>query len=82
MFLTKLGQYLGQKVFYAVCLEGTLYQSFTVSVFFCDFKTIGCRPAASVDHFTSDTLGYADLVEEQAAGDSRVVKVKKKRLLQ
>ncbi|XP_065183614.1 T-complex protein 1 subunit delta-like [Sycon ciliatum] len=38
-------------------------------------KTIGCRPVASLDHFTAETLGHADLVEEVAAGDGRILKV-------
>merc|ERR1711976_617086 len=35
----------------------------------------GCRPAASLDHFTAETLGSADLAEEVQTGDSKVVKV-------
>lgn len=38
-------------------------------------KTIGCRPAASLDHFTAEVLGGADLVEEVQAGDSKIVKM-------
>jgi len=38
-------------------------------------KTIGCRPIASLDHFTAEMLGSAELVEEVQTGDSKVVKV-------
>jgi len=38
-------------------------------------KTLGCRPAASLDHFTPDILGSADLIEEVQTGDSKVVKI-------
>jgi len=38
-------------------------------------KTIGCRPIASLDHFTPEMLGSAELVEEVQTGDSKVVKV-------
>lgn len=38
-------------------------------------KTIGCRPAASLDHFTPEVLALADLVEEVQTGGSKVVKV-------
>jgi len=38
-------------------------------------KTVGCRPAASLDHFTAESLGNADLVEEAQAGESKVVKI-------
>ena len=38
-------------------------------------KIIGCRPVASVDHFTPETLGTADLVEEIETADGKVVKV-------
>lgn len=39
-------------------------------------KILGCRPVASVDHFTPETLGTADLVEEiRTSGDDKVVKV-------
>jgi T-complex protein 1 subunit delta len=36
-------------------------------------KTINCKPIASVDHFTADRLGTADLVEED--GEAKVVKI-------
>ncbi|KAA3452582.1 T-complex protein 1 subunit delta [Gossypium australe] len=39
-------------------------------------KIIGCRPVASVDHFTPETLGTADLVEEIETADGKVVKWK------
>lgn len=38
-------------------------------------KIIGCRPVASVDHFTPETLGTAELVEEIETADGKVVKV-------
>lgn len=38
-------------------------------------KTVGCRPIASLDHFTADMLGSAELVEEVPTGDSKIVKV-------
>jgi T-complex protein 1 subunit delta len=38
-------------------------------------KTIGCRPIASLDHFSAEMLGSAELVEEVQAGDSKIVKV-------
>jgi len=38
-------------------------------------KTIGCRPIASLDHFTPEMLGSAELVEEVQTGDSKIVKV-------
>lgn len=39
-------------------------------------KILGCRPIASVDHFTPEALGYAELVEEIAtSGSDKVVKV-------
>jgi T-complex protein 1 subunit delta len=38
-------------------------------------KTLGCRPAASLDHFAAETLGAADLVEEVQAGESKIVKI-------
>merc|ERR1719391_32878 len=33
-------------------------------------KTLGCRPIASLDHFTAESLGSADLTEEIQAGSS------------
>lgn len=38
-------------------------------------KTLGIRPAASLDHFTSDILGSADLVEEKHYGTEKTVKI-------
>lgn len=38
-------------------------------------KTIGCQPVASVEGFTAEKLGSADLVEEVPTGSSRVVKM-------
>ncbi|XP_014255955.1 T-complex protein 1 subunit delta [Cimex lectularius] len=38
-------------------------------------KTLGCRPIASVDHFTPENLSSAELVEEIQTGCSRFVKV-------
>ncbi|XP_039271538.2 T-complex protein 1 subunit delta-like [Styela clava] len=38
-------------------------------------KTIGCKPIASIDHFTPDMLAAAELVEESSLGSGRVVKV-------
>jgi len=38
-------------------------------------KTIGCRPIASLDHFSAEMLGSAELVEEVQTGDSKIVKV-------
>lgn len=38
-------------------------------------KSLGCRPIASLDHFTPEALGSADLVEEVQAGSSKVVKI-------
>ena len=43
------------------------------SVFFC--QTLGCRPIASLDHFQSEMLGSAELVEEVQTGDSKLIKV-------
>ena len=39
-------------------------------------KGLGCKPIASLDHFTSDMLGSAELVEEMHAGSSKIVKVR------
>ena len=39
------------------------------------FQTLGCKPIASLDHFTPDMLGNADLVEEITVGQGKVVKV-------
>lgn len=38
-------------------------------------KTLGCRPIASLDHFTPEMLGSADLVEEVQLGEHKVVKI-------
>jgi T-complex protein 1 subunit delta len=38
-------------------------------------KTIGCRPIASLDHFTAENLASADTVEEINASGSRLVKI-------
>merc|ERR1719420_2764915 len=38
-------------------------------------KTIGCRPIASLDHFTAENLTSADLVEEMQTGSSKCVKI-------
>ncbi|EDV20280.1 uncharacterized protein TRIADDRAFT_63418 [Trichoplax adhaerens] len=38
-------------------------------------KSLGCRPAASVDHLTPDVLGSAGLVEEVDTGFNKVIKV-------
>jgi T-complex protein 1 subunit delta len=38
-------------------------------------KTLGCTPVASVDHFTPDKLGSADLVDEIKTSEGSVVQV-------
>lgn len=38
-------------------------------------KSLGCKPIASVDGFTADKLGVADLIEEMSIGSSKVIKV-------
>lgn len=38
-------------------------------------KTLGCRPIASLDHFTPEMLGFAELVEEVQLGEHKVVKI-------
>uniref|UniRef100_A0A1B6DNB6 T-complex protein 1 subunit delta n=1 Tax=Clastoptera arizonana TaxID=38151 RepID=A0A1B6DNB6_9HEMI len=38
-------------------------------------KTLNCRPIASLDHFTSENLSSADLVEEVQTGSSKFVKI-------
>lgn len=38
-------------------------------------RTLDCRPVASLDHFTPETLGTAELVEEIQTGASKVVKI-------
>jgi T-complex protein 1 subunit delta len=37
------------------------------------YKTLGCQPVASIDHFTAERLGTAELVEEDT--DAEVVRV-------
>ncbi|KAG0556529.1 hypothetical protein M758_11G058400 [Ceratodon purpureus] len=38
-------------------------------------KTLNCLPIANIEHFRTEKLGYADLVEEVPVGNGRVVKV-------
>jgi len=38
-------------------------------------KTLNCKPIASLDHFTPEMLGTADLVDEMACGSSKVIRV-------
>merc|ERR1719277_521739 len=38
-------------------------------------KTLGCRPIASLDHFTAENLASAELVEEVQTGSSKCVKI-------
>merc|ERR1719511_227457 len=38
-------------------------------------KTIGCRPIASLDHFTAENMVSADLVEEMQTGSAKCVKI-------
>lgn len=38
-------------------------------------KVTGCRPAASLDHFTPEVLGSADLVEEIPTPSGKIVKI-------
>lgn len=38
-------------------------------------KSLGCKPIASLDGFTADKFGQADLVEEVAVGSSKIIKV-------
>merc|ERR1712088_131457 len=37
-------------------------------------KTIGCRPIASLDHFTAENLVSVDMIEEQQVGVSKYIK--------
>ncbi len=37
-------------------------------------KTLGCRPIASLDHFTAENLVGAEAVEEEQTGGSKVIK--------
>jgi len=38
-------------------------------------KSLNCKPIASLDHFTAENLGSADLVEEVTTGSSKIVKM-------
>jgi len=38
-------------------------------------KSLGCRPIASLDHFTAENLASAELVEEISASGSKLVKM-------
>merc|ERR1711988_1919852 len=38
-------------------------------------KTLGCRPIASLDHFTAENLASAELVEEVQTGSSKCMKI-------
>ncbi|XP_015778770.1 PREDICTED: T-complex protein 1 subunit delta-like [Acropora digitifera] len=38
-------------------------------------KSLGCKPIASIDHFTPEMMATAELVEEVSLGTSKVVKV-------
>jgi len=38
-------------------------------------KTLGCQPIASIEGFTKEKLGSAQLVEEISTGDGKVVKI-------
>lgn len=38
-------------------------------------KTLNCLPIANIEHFRSEKLGYADLVEEASMGDGKIVKI-------
>lgn len=38
-------------------------------------KSLGCKPIASLDHFTPEMLGAADLVEEVTTGSSKIIKM-------
>lgn len=44
-------------------------------------KGLGCKPIASLDHFTADMLGSAELAEEMYAGSSKIVKVRAEHLV-
>lgn len=39
-------------------------------------KTLGCRPIASLDHFTAENLVNVDLVEEVNEPSGKYIKVK------
>lgn len=38
-------------------------------------KTLNCRPIASIDNFTKEKLGTAELVEEQDTTDGKIIKI-------
>ena len=38
-------------------------------------QSLGCKPIASIDHFTPEMMATAELVEEVSLGTSKVVKV-------
>ena len=38
-------------------------------------KSLSCKPVASLDHFTPEMLGTAEMVEEVQTGDSKLVKI-------
>ncbi|XP_075554736.1 chaperonin containing TCP1 subunit 4 [Dermacentor variabilis] len=38
-------------------------------------RSLGCRPIASLDHFTAEALGSAELVEEVTTGSAKFVRV-------
>lgn len=38
-------------------------------------KSLGCRPIASLDHFTPENLSNAELVEEVGFSGNRMVKI-------
>jgi T-complex protein 1 subunit delta len=38
-------------------------------------KSLNCKPIASLDHFTAENLGSADLVEEVQTGSSKIIKM-------
>ena len=51
----------------------------SVHYFLClFFQSLSCKPVASLDHFTPEMLGTAELVEEVQTGDSKLVKVSEK----
>ncbi|KAK0181158.1 hypothetical protein PV327_003464 [Microctonus hyperodae] len=38
-------------------------------------KTLGCRPIASLDHFTAENLVNAEICEEVSSGSTKIVKI-------
>lgn len=44
-------------------------------------KSLGCRPIASLDHFTAENLVNAELVEEVGVGGNRMVKITGKEII-